>query len=226
MRIKECTDDEIITAVKNGNTNLFGEIMRRYNQRMYRTAIAFGIQDADCEDLIQKSYIAAFEKLYQFEGKAKFSTWLLRILINECLMYKRKIKKDAGKFISTENLYSQVKSIDPVKTPQNILEEKERLELIENEIKNLPEKYRTVYLMREVEEMGLSEIAECLNISEINAKVRLYRAKTILRNFLKVNVDRKEILTFGNARCDRVVENVLTHIGNAQLRKDRSFENN
>ena len=212
MNKKEYTDDELISAIRNGDANMFGEIMRRYNQRMYRTAVAFGIQDDDCEDLIQKSYISAYEKLYQFEGKAKFSTWLLKILINECLMHRRNMKKNNGKFISTNNLNSKYSTTGKEKSPLNELEEKELTALIENEIKNLPEKYRTVFLMKEVEDMNTREIAECLNISEINVKVRNHRAKSILKKFLTPELKEKDILTFGNERCDRIVKSVLEYI--------------
>jgi len=212
MDVNKCTDEELISAILKGDINLFGEVIRRYNQRMYRTAIAFGIQGDDCEDLIQTSYISAYEKLYQFEGRAKFSTWLLKILINECLMHKRRQKKNLDKFISTDNININNKTMGNVKSPQNILEEQEWLTKLEKEIEKMPEIYRTVFLMKEVEEMSIKEIAECLLISEINVKVRVYRAKSILKKYLKSGMKVKNILTFGNERCDRVVGNVLAFI--------------
>lgn len=86
-------DEQLIHLIRSGGTELFRVLIKRYNQRLYRTAISFGIGDFDTDDLIQQDYINVFEKLGQFRGEAKFSTWLTRILINECLMYKRKKNK-------------------------------------------------------------------------------------------------------------------------------------
>ncbi len=219
MKAKEYSDEEIILKIKEGNKNMFGVLMHRYNQRLHRIAFSFGIQDMETEDLIQQSYISAFEKLHQFEGKSKFSTWLTRILINECLMYKRRMKKNEQVFMRSDSLTYQSNTLSSGETPASLLEKKELIRLLEIKINNMPEKYRTVYLMRQVEEMSIREIAECLNISEINAKVRVYRAKSFLKEFQKTGINEKEILTFGNERCDRIVENVLNYIKNKSNNK-------
>ena len=144
-RIKNLTDEEIINEVKNGNVEYFSEIVRRYNQRLYRTAISYGVYDDDCEEVIQQAYVSAYEKLNQFRGEARFSTWLVRILINECLMMKRKEKK-VRNLLNEANV--TISSGDHL-NPEREYMEKERKEILETTIKKLPEKYRTVYILKE-----------------------------------------------------------------------------
>ncbi len=207
------SDEELINRIKNGEYELFGTIMKNYNQRMYRTAVAFGISDDDAEDMIQQTYIAAFENLNKFQGKAKISTWLIRILINECLMYKRKLKSSNSRNQIARDSFLVTSFAGKHQTPETDYMEKETIDILNSTINQLPEKYRTVYVMREVEEMSIKETAECLGISEMNVKVRLFRSKSLLKDSLK-KYNLKEAFPFGNERCNRIVDNVMNHIRN------------
>lgn len=204
-------DEELIALIKTGQTDLYRIIIQRYNQRLYRTAISFGIYDFDSDDLIQQTYINVFEKLDQYRAEAKFSTWLTRIMINECLMYKRKKKTENKRFVDGEK---NVTILTPEhQTPEKDYMNKEMKNTLETAIKKLPEKYRVVYVLREIEGISVKECARTLALSEINVKVRLLRAKNLLKNELLKTFNKDEVLTFGNSRCDAVTENVMKLIG-------------
>lgn len=158
MNETQISDEEIINEIKAGNREYFSELIKRYNQRLYRIAISYGIGDDDCEEVLQITYISTYEKLHQFRGDAKFSTWLTRILINECLMLKRKNKK---KIYLSEADAVTIPDSNHL-NPEESYMVKERKEILENTIKQLPEKYKSVYMLKEVEGMSIVEASEVL----------------------------------------------------------------
>ncbi len=209
---EKLSDEELIQRIKAGEIELYRIIMKRYNQRLYRTAVSFGISDFDCDDLIQQTHIKAFEKIEQFKWQAKFSTWLTRILINECLMFRRKKKSENRRFIDVEEDKPVTNPALQHQTPEREFMKGEMKYIIEKGISELPEKYRTVFVLREVEGMSVKECSETLEISEVNVKVRLLRARNILKDKLLKKFNMNEVLTFGNPRCDAIVERVMKHI--------------
>lgn len=202
------TDEELIEEVKRGNTEFFSEIIQRYNQRMYRTAVSYGISDDDCDEVIQLAYISAYEKLNQFRGESKFSTWLIKILINECLMLKRRKKK----LVSLSEPGSVTILSPEHQNPEASYMNTEQKEILEKAIADLPEKYRTVYIFKEIEGMSIKEISEILLISGVNVKVRIHRAKALLKDYIKELTDTSKLFTFGNERCDAINNNVMNYI--------------
>ena len=214
-KLSELTDEEIISEVKKGNSEYFAEIVKRHNQRLYRIAISYGIYDDDSEEVLQLAYISAYEHLNQFRGEAKFSTWLIRILINECLQLKR--KKQSYRNVSEEELVT-IPSGEHL-NPESHYMEKERKEILESAIQQLPDKYKSVYLLKEVEGMSIEETSEALAISKVNVKVRLHRAKSMLKNFIQATTDVSTLFTFGNERCDRVNESVMNYIRRKEVEK-------
>jgi RNA polymerase sigma-70 factor (ECF subfamily) len=208
------SDEDIINEVKNGNKECYEEIVRKYNQRLYRIAVSYGVKDDDAEEVVQLAYIAAYEKLNQFRGEARFSTWLIKILINECLMIKRKQKRFEQ---FNESDYENVTLMtDNHQNPEVKYMEKEKREIIEKAVKELPEKYRSVFILKEVEGMSIEEIADALNISKVNVKVRLHRARTMLKDNIKGRSDISVLFTFGNERCDNVTAGVMDYIRNLE----------
>lgn len=207
--IKVKSDEEVIAGVKSGDIESFRLIIKKYNQRLYRIALSYGIDDDDCDDLIQQTYIAAYENLSQFQSKALFSTWLIKILINNCLMFKRKQKVLNKKL---ERISDQSNDLISHNDPEKELRSKEIYQAFEKAIKDLPEKYRTVFMLTEIEGMSLKEASQCLNISVVNTKVRAHRSKTILKELLKLQLDGNTLFTFGNIRCDRIADNVINRI--------------
>lgn len=210
ISLKQISDEEIIIEIKNGNIEAYSEIVRRYNQRLYRIAVSYGVTDDDAEEVIQLAYISAYEKLSQFRGEAKFSTWLIRILINECLMLKRQQKRIVKIEESDDVTFSGDNHQNPEENYMNI----ERKEMLEEAVKRLPEKYRTVFIFKEIEGMSIEEISDSLGISKVNVKVRLHRAKSMLKEDIKGILHFSSLFTFGNERCDNMTENVMDYIRN------------
>lgn len=209
-QLKNLTDEELITKVRDGSSEYYREIVKKYNQRMYRIALSYGVYDDDCEEVIQTAFITAYEKLAQFRGEAKFSTWLTRILINECLMLKRKKKRS----ISIDEIVT-IPAGDHL-NPEIEFMDKERKKILEDAILKLPEKYKSVYILKEIEGMSIEKIAETMSLSQVNVKVRIHRAKTMMREFIGQDIDVTELFTFGNERCDRVTDNVMDYILNPE----------
>ena len=204
----QLSDEEIIEEIKSGKKEYFAEITKRYNQQLYRIAIGYGISDDDCEEVLQISYIAAFEKLNQFRYESKFSTWLIRILINECLLIKKKQKRIIR--INEKEIVTIPAGNHLI--PIEVFMTKERKKVIEDAIKKLPEKYKSIFILKEIEGMSIEQAAELLSISEVNVKVRLHRARKMLKNIISNISDLSDLLTFGNERCDRVTDTVMEFV--------------
>lgn len=206
------SDHEIITRILNGEKNLYALIVRRYNQRLYRVAMSIINDDAEVEDVMQVAYINAYENLGKFAFKASFSTWLTRILINESLLRLKKRGKsiNMNDDIMDNEIYQQHKI--EVQTPVAKMLNSELKVALEEAIAQLPEKYRTVFIMREIEDMNVAEIQACLDVSEANVKVRLNRAKALLKDSLSQFYKKEDILHFHLTRCDRMIEQVMSKI--------------
>lgn len=207
------SDKEVIERILRGEKNLYAIIVRRYNQRLYRIAMSIVNDDADAEDIMQVSYINAYENLTKFAFKSAFSTWLTRILINESLLRVKKRRKAAIALTESaiSNAYHQMQTSAMQATDAKTLNT-ELKGILEKSIQQLPEKYRTVFIMREIEGMNVAETKNCLDISEINVKVRLNRAKSLLKTTLDAFYKKDDILHFHLSRCDKMVNDVLRQV--------------
>ncbi len=206
------SDNEIITRILHGEKNLYALIVRKYNQRLYRVGMSIVNDDAEVEDIMQVAYISAYENLGKFAFKASFSTWLTRILINESLLRLKKRGKSINMNDDTmDNEIYQQRTLD-VQTPVAKVLNSELKVILDEAIRCLPEKYRIVFVMREIEGMNVAETQQCLNISEANVKVRLNRAKALLKESLNSYYKKEDILHFHLTRCDRMVERVMKQI--------------
>jgi RNA polymerase sigma factor (sigma-70 family) len=201
---KEHSDSEIIEGILKGHKQWFELLIRKYNQRLYRVAKGILWDEGVIEDVMQDTYIKAYQQLSKFENRSSFSTWITRILINECLMMKRKKMPVDSEALNIE--------VPDNRTPEKTAMNKELKKILEGAIESLPEKYRLVFVMREVEEMSISETSESLEISENNVKARLSRAKEMLRNNLTSEITSSQLLDFNLIRCDRIVKNVMSRI--------------
>ncbi|MBO3097926.1 sigma-70 family RNA polymerase sigma factor [Gelidibacter pelagius] len=206
---KQLTEAAIIEKILEGEVQLFEILMRRYNELLYRTIRSYLLTDV--EDTMQDTYIKAFEKLYQFKNESKFSTWLIRIGINEALQRKRKSPKHTTISLQQDDNFLQIVDQNTM-NPERHTIYKESSCFMEKAINTLPEKYKAVYMLREVEDMDISEISKCLKLTKTNVKVRLYRARFLLRNSILNLTDYSSIFEFGNSKCDHVVANVMDHI--------------
>lgn len=203
-------DEEIIARILNGEKDLYSIIVRRYNQRLYRVGISMINDDTEVEDAMQVAYINAYENLGKFAFRSTFPTWLTRIFINECLLRLRKRKKSIS--MNDENMENVMRQDKEPQTPVTTAVNSELRSILNDAIRQLPETYRTVFVMREIEKMNIAETKECLNISEVNVKVRLNRAKAMLRDILSAQYSKDDILHFHLNRCDRMVDTVMKSI--------------
>ena len=205
-------DDELITRILQGEKNLYAIIVRRYNQRLYKVGISILNDETEVEDAMQVAYINAYEHLGKFAFKASFSTWLTRILINECLL---RLKKRGNTItMNDDNMENELpyRQTGETQTPATKVLNSELKTILDDAIRKLPEIYRTVFVMREIENMNVAETQECLSISEVNVKVRLNRAKAMLRDLLSNYYRKEDILHFHLSRCERMVDKVMSQI--------------
>ena len=209
-------DEEIIRRVIEGDKDMYSLIVRKYNQRLYRIGLSIINNDSAMEDVMQTTYIKAYENLDKFKFEAAFSTWITRILINESLQYLKRQEQVVQRERSVTPLFSGTNTPEP-QTPLMKVIDSELKAVLELTIKKLPEKYRTVFVMRELENMNVAETMECLGLTEANVKVRLNRAKVMLRDKLKSYVKGDDLLQFYKPRCDRVVGNVMDMVNGGRL---------
>ncbi len=206
-------DEEIAARVRAGDLPLFELLMRRYNQRLYRVARAIVKSDSEAEDVAQQAYVNAYINLHQFAGRAKFSTWLTRIAVHEALNRARKQSRIAWPAEDAqEDPMERIAS--PGVDPERQAFAGELGTLLERAVDDLPESYRTVFVMRDVEGLSTSETAECLDLSEEAVKTRLHRAKSMLRDMLydRAGLAAPTAFSFHLSRCDRIVAAVFALI--------------
>lgn len=212
---ERCTDEEIVARVRAGDTALYEIIMRRYNQRLYRIAVAIVRDGSEAEDVMQDAYVRAYQHLDQFAARAPFSAWLTRIAVHEALGRLRQrdryvpIKDD-----ETEGELGMTEAISTLPDPEQNTSRAEIRQLLEDVVLSLPDHYRTVIMLRDIEGLSISEIAAALDLTEQNVKVRLHRGRAMARGYIleRVGTDAKEAFSFMGTRCDRVVRNVLARL--------------
>ena len=205
------TDEEVVAQVLAGDTQLFEILMRRYNQRLFRAARAILHNDADAEDAVQQAYLNAYRHLAQFEGRAKFSTWLTRIAVYEALARRRRSRNTL-----VESNDEQVKHVaSKTADPEHQAYVAQLGSLLEAALEALPHGYRSVFTLREVVGLNTAETAQQLRLSEGTVKTRLHRAKDLLQRKLQ-GVTPAAAFRFDGERCDRLVAAVMRHLPGPQ----------
>ena len=204
----DITDHEAVKGVVEGQRQMFEVIVRRYNPRLYRVGMAYLRNHAQAEDAMQNTYLKAFLNLKEFEGTAAFSTWLTRIMINECLMLIRSQKR-----IFTETLDTAEPGYEaPAEPGVNRLDAEEVKALLEQSISTLPQGFRAVYLLREVHHLSTAETAACLGLSVANVKVTLHRAREALKAQLLKTAEGVELFEYSAPYCDPLTAKVMAAI--------------
>lgn len=211
-KIKEA---KLIQRIIEGEKELYEILLRRNNQKLYRVIRSYLKDEAEIADVMQNTYLIAFTKLDQFKHNAAFSTWLIRIGINEALARL----KEKGKLYHLKEGSDKLRSNTLLElpdskqlNPQDKMMQREAKQLLENAIDQLGIKYKSVYMLAEVEEMRLKEVAVALDISLSNAKIRLHRAKKMLKEKLYAITSDKNIFEFGFNKCDQLTESVMAKI--------------
>jgi RNA polymerase sigma-70 factor (ECF subfamily) len=212
------SDEEIVEQVRGGQTAAYEILMRRHNQRVYRAVRAILGDQADVEDVMQDAYLAAFRHLGSFAGRARFSTWLVRIAVN-CAVDRF---RQAGRFVSFDPMHEEalapeigMSALAGPPDPEQQACDRELVGLLESAIARLPPVYRVAYVLREVEGLSPADAAECLGIEEATFKTRVHRARLRLREALgrDAGTEVSSAFRFDGERCDRVVAGVLAKLG-------------
>jgi RNA polymerase sigma-70 factor (ECF subfamily) len=203
-------DKEVVRRIRAGDGASFELLMRRYNQRIFRVVRSIVRDDDEAEDVVQESYVRAFEHLSRFEGRATFATWLTRIAVNEALARKRRHKVIHYMDLEAPNQANLQPDAVNGQADHHACNNELR-DVLTQAIDGLPDELRTVFTLRVVEELDTDETATSLQISESNVKVRLHRARSLLRQRIDdhIGASVRQVYQFDGARCDRIVQAVL-----------------
>jgi RNA polymerase sigma-70 factor (ECF subfamily) len=210
-------EDDLALArrVAEGDRNAFERLMRRHNRRLYRLARATLRDDAEAEDALQDAYLSAYRRMAQFRGEASLSTWLARLVLNECLTrLRRTARRDniVPMHPAPDDLEAAAMDPAPTESPDAAALRAEMRALLERKLDELPEAFRTVFVMRCVEELSVEETAACLGLPEATVRTRHFRARSLLRESLAREIDlaERDVFQFAGARCDGIVDKVLS----------------
>jgi RNA polymerase sigma factor (sigma-70 family) len=206
----ELTDVETVNAVIGGQREMFEVIVRRYNTQLYRVGMAYLRNHAMTEDAMQNAYLKAFLNLQRFRGTAAFSTWLTRIMINECLMILRSRKRFVMETLDDGNRHIDHEFF--AEPAPDSLDSQDVKKLLEHHIEKLPRAHRAVYLLREVQHLSTDETAKCLGMSRDNVKVCLHRAREELKAQLLKSAAGVELFNYPAQYCDPMTATVMRAI--------------
>jgi len=211
---EQYTDTEIIQRILSGEFELFEIIIRRNNSFLYKIGRSYNYNHEDTQDLMQDTYIDAFINLSKFENRSSFKTWIIKIMLNNCFKKQQKwnFKNITPSEIKEKSIpmFSNNQHTDTNRTILN----KELNFVIESALQNIPINYRMVFTLREVNGMNVTETANALDITESNVKVRLNRAKSLLRKEVEKSYTPEDIFEFNLIHCDSMVERVMTKLRN------------
>ncbi len=207
------SDEDVVRLILAGEITLFEILMRRYNQRLYRVSRAILGDDSEAEDVMQDAYVRAYTHLNQFSGQAKFSTWLTKIAVHEPLARVRRRSRFVGIELAPKS-WREGMGVSKTPDPEQQLLTGELKAVLEAAVDSLPETYRSVFMLREIEGMSTAETAECLDISEETTKTRLHRARALLREeiYSRIGIATVDAFRFDAPRCNRIVSAVFDRI--------------
>ncbi len=205
------SDVEIIQKILDGEIQLYEILIRRNNSFLYKTGRSYNFNHDDTQDLMQDTFIDAYTSLSKFEGRSSFKTWIIKIMLNNCY---RKNQKSGFRNEKTYDIDERSVPMfsDHRADTNNIIMNKELGYVIEKALKQVPLDYRMVFSLREINGLNVIETAEALNISEANVRVRLNRAKTLLKKEIEKSYKPEDIFEFNLTWCDRMVERVMGKI--------------
>jgi RNA polymerase sigma factor (sigma-70 family) len=211
-QFEKFTEAEIIARILDGEKALYEIIVRRINPYLYKVGRSYNYNHEDTQDLMQDTLLDAYNNLKQFEGRSSFKTWIIRIMMNNC--YRKKEKPSfKNEIIQDINDNSKPMFVTTSNDTDKIVQNRELNRIIENALGKIPFNYRMVFSLREVNELNVAETASLLSISEANVKVRLSRAKIMLRSEIEKMFTASELYEFNLKYCDSIVANVMKKIG-------------
>jgi RNA polymerase sigma factor (sigma-70 family) len=211
-------DDRSLAArIAAGDHAAFELLMRRYNRRLYRLARAALRDETEAKDALQEAYLRAFRSAGQFRGDAALSTWLSRLVLNECSARLRRASRRENiiPFASVEpNMDVISEAAEPAEAPDELTARAQIRRVLEQKVEQLPEAFRLVFVLRSIEELSVEETAAALSISPETVRSRHFRAKGILRESLARDIDlaQGDVFEFGGGACDRLTAEVLARL--------------
>ena len=217
----DSTDAELVSMAVAGNDLAFAHIMRRHNRLLFRTARSILKNDDDTQDALQDAYLHAWRGLASFRADACLSTWLVRIVVNETLGRLRSQRSPSARIVQlhasleSESLVPETPmSANADDQPEPLLMRAQVRQQIEARIDTLPDAFRTVFMLRGVQEMSVEEVALALGIPEATVRSRFFRARSLLREGLSRDIDMalSDAFSFAGQRCDHIVASVLAGI--------------
>ena len=212
-------DADIIQKILDGEELLFELLMRRTNAALYKVGRSYGYNHEDTEDLMQDAHITAYLNLRKFESRAQYKTWLIRIMLSKCL-YKMNKMEHKTTNINSEKIKENAKPMFPASenndTEKMVLNH-ELSRILEKSIEDIPLEYRTVFILREKEGLTVAETSEVMRITESNVKVRLNRAKAMLKEKIEQYYSGTPVYEFNLVYCDKIVNRVLAQIQNETI---------
>lgn len=220
---KHCADAELVRAARDGDAEAFTTIMRRNNRLLFRTARGFVSDDAEAQDVVQEAYLRAFLSMDGFRGDAALSTWLVRIAINTALSLQRRKGRVVVLDDDEAQAHAERENAMPGRTsdeaPDAAAERSELRGFLQSAIDRLPPIYRSVFMLRAVEELSVEETALCLGVSNEVVKTRFARSRAMLRETLGAQIEANAPLAyaFAGARCDAVVAFILADLRRRRL---------
>lgn len=219
VQFEKLTETEIIRRIVDGEKALYEIIVRRFNPYLYKVGRSYNYNHEDTQDLMQEAFIDAYKSLMKFEGRSDFKTWMIRIMMNNC--YR---KKGKSSFKNEMMLEADDNSIPMFSSTNNdtdkVIQNRELGHIIEDALGKIPFDYRMAFSLREINGLNVSETASLLNISDTNVKVRVNRAKTMLRREIEKTYTSSELFEFNLIYCDRIVENVMNKIIEIEIGKE------
>ncbi len=221
LTIDATSDAELAQRMAAGDTVTLERVMRCYNQLLYRAARSILKNEQEAEEAVQDAYLKGYRNIGQFQGYAKLSTWLTRIVINEALVRQRKHQRraaiipiDADAAVDSPTAEDAPMPNATSASPEQDAQRAEVRRLIERNIDKLPDAFRCVFVLRALEEMTVEETANCLDIAEATVRSRYFRARGLLREAIAREIDLKQedAFSFAGTRCDRIVAGVLARL--------------
>ncbi|MBS1781105.1 MAG: sigma-70 family RNA polymerase sigma factor [Bacteroidetes bacterium] len=209
--LENFTEAEVIARVIDGEKALYEIIVRRFNPYLYKIGRSYNYNHEDTQDLMQETFMDAYKNLLQFEGRSDFKTWIIRIMMNNC--YRKRGKASfKNEMLQDANEYSAPMFSNRNNDTDKVIQNRELGHIIESALQKIPFDYRMVFSLREINGLSISETAEMLGISEANVKVRLNRAKIMLRRDIENAYSANELFEFNLIYCDPMVESVMNKI--------------
>lgn len=212
------TDQDIIQRIIQGEQALFEILIRRNNSVLYKIARGFGFNHQDSEDLMQDTHVAAYLQLGKFEFRSSYKTWLTRIMVNKCIYKKTYGYHSKEKPVSTNMNENTPMLMSLTENANHVVDNKELSKILEYGIQQLPDLYKMVFILREVEGFNVAETAEILRITTTNVKVRLNRARALLQKALEKTYSSSGIYEFNLVYCDNIVKKVFERIASSEIK--------